>query len=212
MVDRPSITGGLSGAEALGLGPRRVAQACAGTCGVSGSMVLVYTPTYMTGWFMLGKCWDTYSSTMEHMGYEKWTTLGIRRELEQIINFKKIKKGWLNCSTIKVNLFVGVATRAGNSIDEIRHVTSLFTTLCPSKPIFLVARVMAPHTYTWLSDPIWVIYRKPVAVMAFPMVSCLLGRNESMFFFPSGGPAGSQSGLREASFEATEVFCWEGWS
>ena len=46
MVDRPSITGGgLSGAEALGLGPRRVAQACDGTCGVSGSMVLVYLPT-----------------------------------------------------------------------------------------------------------------------------------------------------------------------
>ena len=24
---------------------------------------------YMTGWFMLGKCWDSYSSTMEHLGY-----------------------------------------------------------------------------------------------------------------------------------------------
>ena len=23
--------------------------------------------TYMTGWFILGKCWDSYSSTMEHL-------------------------------------------------------------------------------------------------------------------------------------------------
>ena len=26
--------------------------------------------TYKTGWFMFGQCWDSYSSTMEHMGYE----------------------------------------------------------------------------------------------------------------------------------------------
>ena len=30
--------------------------------------------TYITGWFCSGKCWDSYSSTMEHLGYwSLWT-------------------------------------------------------------------------------------------------------------------------------------------
>jgi hypothetical protein len=42
--------------------------------------------TYKTGWFCSGKCWDSYSSTMEHMGmdirilYES-KLLGITMEL-----------------------------------------------------------------------------------------------------------------------------------
>ena len=32
-------------------------------------MIIPYAPyTYKTGWFLSGKCWDSYSSTMDHMG------------------------------------------------------------------------------------------------------------------------------------------------
>jgi len=50
-----------------------------------------------------------------------------------------------------------------------------------------------------------VIYRKAVAgVMAFPMAMAFGAQRVNDVFFPGGGPAGSQSGLREASFEATD--------
>ena len=45
-------------------------------CSMYGVYIYIYMDiyicgifAYMTGWFMLGKCWDSYSSTMEHLGY-----------------------------------------------------------------------------------------------------------------------------------------------
>ena len=40
------------------------------------------------------------------------------------------------------------------------------------------------------------------------MAMALGAQRVSDVFFPGGGPAGSQSGLREASFEATDLICW----